>query len=388
MPLPDGFRRADQLAGPEPRYPLEVGLCLSCSLVQILGTVPPHELFVDNYLYFSSFSDQLVERSRAYAESMTSARALGEDSWVVELASNDGYLLQHFVSLGVPVLGIDPAPEPVRRAEEIGVPTMQAFFGVELAEKLVSDRGRRADLVIANNVMAHTPELNSFVAGIAQLVSEDGVATVENTYVRDLIDNLAFDTVYHEHFSYFSCTAVSALMQRHGLTLHHVDALPDVQGGSLRWWVSHDTAVDESARAYLEQEQSAGVVSPDYYTDFGRRVEALREELLALLRGLKADGASIAAYGAAAKGTILLNYFGIDETLVDFVVDRNVHKHGLYMPGVDVPIRPVEALVEDRPDYALLLAWNYRNEVLAQQEAYRAAGGRFIVPIPQVEILG
>jgi len=388
MPLPDGFRRADQLELDEPRYPLEAALCTSCSLVQILGDVPPTELFVDNYLYYSSFAEELVQRSKEYAQEMTRRRGLGPESWVVEVASNDGYLLRHFVELGVPVLGIDPAPGQAERANEIGVLTLPAFFDEELAKQLIADRGRRADLVAANNVMAHTPALNSFAAGLAQIIATDGVATIENTYVRDLIANLAFDTIYHEHFSYFSCTAVSNLMRRHGLTLNHVDSLPSVQGGSLRWTVSHSTEVDETAKAYLDAEIEEGVTSFDYYADFGRRVESLREELRTALRVLRQEGARIAAYGAAAKGTILLNAVGIDDSLIDYVVDRNVHKHGLYMPGVPVLIRPVETLVEDRPDYVLLLAWNYRDEVIAQQHEYLAGGGKLIVPVPTVEIVG
>jgi SAM-dependent methyltransferase len=386
MPLPDGFLRADQLSQPEPRYPSEVAFCRECTLVQLLHEVPPHELFVDNYLYFSSFSDGLLRRSRAHALELVEARGLGETSLVVEVASNDGYLLRNFVERGVPVLGIDPAPQQAEAARAAGVPTVEEFFGLGLAQRLVAE-GKRADVLIANNVMAHVPDLNGFVAGIAQLLAPEGVATIENTYVCDLIANCAFDTIYHEHFCYFSSLAVDALMRRHGLTLNAVEHFPDVQGGSLRWHVSHDPEQEASALELLEAERANGVATLAYYEGFAERVESVRERLRALLDGLRDEGASIAAYGAAAKGTVLLNYAGLDSTLLDYVVDRNVHKQGLFMPGVHLPIRAPEALLETRPDYLLLLAWNYKDEVMEQQAAYRELGGRFIVPVPNPEIV-
>jgi SAM-dependent methyltransferase len=386
MPLPDALLRPDQLSGPEPRYPLDVAFCSSCSLVQILEEVEPHELFVDNYLYFSSFSEGLLRHSREHALRLIAERRLGPESLVVELASNDGYLLRNFVDGGVPVLGIDPAPEQADAAEAAGVPTLRAFFGAELARTLRAE-GRRADVIVANNVMAHTPALNSFVEGISILLADDGVATIENTYVKDLIDHTEFDTIYHEHFCYFSCTAVDALMRRHGLVLNAVEHFPRLQGGTLRWWVGRSERVEESARSYLEAEREQGLTHATYYESFGDRVGTIRTELLALLRGLKADGKRIAAYGAAAKGSTLVNYVGIGPELVDFVVDRNVHKHGLHMPGTHLPIVAPEALLQERPDYVLLLAWNYRDEVMQQQAEYLAGGGRFIVPVPVPQVL-
>jgi SAM-dependent methyltransferase len=382
MPLPDGLLRPDELDRPEPRFPLDLAFCEACTLVQILEEVPPEKLFVDNYLYFSSYSDDLVRRSKDFAGRMVDELGLGPASRVVEVASNDGYLLRHFAELGVPVLGIDPAPAQADAAEKIGVRTLREFFGADLAARLRSE-GLDADLLVANNVAAHTPDLNGFVEGIAILLAEGGVATIENTYVRDLIENKAFDTVYHEHFSYYSCTAIDQLVRRHGLRLKRVEHLPEVQGGSLRWTVGRGAGdEDASVREYLEAEATAGLTRSDYYRDFGREVDDLRGRLLRLLRELRADGRSIAAYGAAAKGTILLNYVGIDGSLVDYVVDRNVHKHGLCMPGVHLPIHDPARLLEDPPDFLLLLAWNYKDEVMAQQAEYRARGGRFIVPVP------
>jgi SAM-dependent methyltransferase len=386
MPLPDALLAAAELSGPEPRFPLEVAFCADCSLVQILEEVPPEQLFVDNYLYFSSFSDGLIRHSRRHALRLIEDRRLGRDSLVVEIASNDGYLLRNFVEHGIPVLGIDPAPTQAAAAEEAGVPTLTEFFGAELATRLRAE-GRRADVIVANNVMAHTPTLNSFVEGLGILVADDGVITIENTYVKDLIDHCEFDTIYHEHFCYFSCSAVDRLMRRHGLYLNAVEHFPTLQGGTLRWHVGPREDVQLSARVFLEAEETQGLTSSEYYREFGSRVDGIRSDLLELLNSLKAQGKSIAAYGAAAKGSTLLNYAGIDEGLVDFVVDRNVHKHGLFMPGVHIPIHGPERLLERMPDYVLLLAWNYRDEVMAQQREYLERGGRFIVPVPSPRIL-
>jgi SAM-dependent methyltransferase len=386
LPLPDALLRAEQLDQPEPRFPLDAAFCEECSLVQILAAVPPERLFVENYLYFSSFSEDWLRHTREHAETLVESRRLDAASLVVEVASNDGYLLRNFVAQGIPVLGIDPAPAQAAAAEEAGVPTLQAFFGAELAQRL-RDEGKRADVLIANNVLAHTPVPNDLVAGMAVLLADDGVATIENTYVRDLIDNCAFDTIYHEHFSYLSCTAVDALVRRHGLFLNRVEHFPAIQGGALRWHVAPRGEPDGSAEEYLEAERASGLTGAGYYRRFGERVDRIAGELLGLLRGLRAEGRTIAAYGAAAKGTILLNYVGIEESLVSFVVDRNPHKQGLFMPGVHLPIRPPEALLEEMPDYLLLLAWNYRDEIIRQQDEYRRRGGTFIVPLPEPQVV-
>jgi hypothetical protein len=383
-PLADAL--VDQPGGDEERFPLDVAFCSTCALVQILEEVPPEKLFVENYLYFSSFSDQLLRHSHDHAVGLIAARRLGGDSLVVELASNDGYLLRNFAERGVPVLGIDPAPSQAEAAEAAGIPTLQAFFGVELAEQLRRD-GKRADVIIANNVMAHVPDLNGFVEGMRILIADDGLITIENPYVRDLIAGCEFDTIYHEHFCYFSCTAVDALMRRHGLFLNHVEHFPDLHGGTLRWHVGPREGTSVVVRAYLEAEAAQGLTAFDHYAGFGQHVERIKRELLGVLHELRGGGARIAAYGAAAKGSTLLNYAGIGPELVDFVVDRNVHKQGKYMPGVGIPIRDPAALLEEQPDYTLLLAWNFRDEILEQQREYRRRGGRFIVPVPSPEIL-
>jgi SAM-dependent methyltransferase len=384
-PLADALLRADQPAASEPRFPLDVAFCPACTLVQIIEDVPPAQLFVDNYLYFSSFSDAVLEHSRAHAGSLIDSRHLDSSSLVVEIASNDGYLLRNFVERDIPVLGIDPAPDQADAAERAGVPTLREFFGTGMARRLRSE-GKRADVIIANNVMAHVPDLNGFFEGMRILLADDGVITVENPYVRDLIEHGEFDTIYHEHHSYFSCIAVDRLVRRHGMFLNHVEYFPWLHGGTLRWHIGHHEDVSDEARRYLEAE-AGSLTEVAYYQAFGARVEQAKAELLELLRGLRADGKRIAAYGAAAKGSTLLNYAGIGTDLIDFVVDRNTYKHGLLMPGVRIPIRDVGALLEDRPDYVLLLAWNFKDEIAAQQHEYLEGGGQFIVPVPHPAIL-
>ena len=385
-PLADALVEPDRRHEPEPRFPLDIAFCESCSLVQILEEVPPEQLFVDNYLYFSSFSDAVAEHSRRHANELVDRRGLGPDSLVVEIASNDGYFLRNLVDRGIGVLGIDPAPGQADAAEAAGVPTLRAFFDAKLASQLVAE-GRSADVVVANNVMAHTPDLNSFVEGIAIVLADDGIATIENPSVRELIAHCEFDTIYHEHFSYFSCTSVDALMRRHGLRLVDVEEFPTLHGGTLRWTVSRTGEPSAAVTAHLEAEREAGIDRFAFYEAFGERVRQVRDELLALLHDLKGKGASIAAYGAAAKGSTLVNYVGIGTDLVDYVVDRNVHKQGKLMPGVHLPIHDPAKLLEDQPDYVLLLAWNFKDEIAAQQAEYLRCGGRFIVPVPQPEVL-
>lgn len=385
LPLTAAFLCEDQLGEPEPLFPLTVAFCRECTLVQVLETLSPEVIFGRDYPYYSSYSEALLDHSRKHALDLIRERSLGTDSLVVELASNDGYLLRYFVEQSIPVLGIDPAEGPVKAAEAAGVPTMHAYFGEALAARLASE-GCQADVVIAKNVLAHVPDLNGFVAGIALLLKPGGVAVIEAPYVRDLVDACEFDTIYHEHICYFSVTALHTLFERHGLHLEKVEHFP-LHGGTLRLQVGRSRQPDASVDHYLECERGAGLTAFGYYDGFADRVKQVRASLLDLVQELKSSGKSIASYGAAAKGCVLLNYAGIGPNLVDFVVDRNLHKQGLYLPGARIPVRAPQALLDEQPDYTLLLAWNFRDEILAQQEEYRRRGGKFIIPIPSLEVV-
>ncbi len=369
----------------EPKYPLDVALCGSCSLVQILHTVPPDELFCREYPYYSSFAESLLEHSKRNAHRLVAERVLSKKSMVVELASNDGYMLQYFAELGVQVLGIDPAIGPATVAAKKGIRTLNHFFGRDLATALRS-QNVRADVVIANNVLAHVPDLNGVVAGIGTILKRDGVAVIEVPYVKDLVDQGEFDTIYHEHLCYFSVTALRELFSRHKLFLNHVEHYP-IHGGSLRIYVERYPRQQESVDAYLEMERGSRLHEIGYYQGLSAQAVGIRLSLGRMLRDIKAEGKRIAAYGAAAKGTILLNYCGIDQTLIDFVVDRNIHKQGLCMPGVGIPIGSPERLLEEMPEYVLILPWNFKDEIIAQQHEYLRRGGRFIVPIPMPEVI-
>ncbi|MDJ0768702.1 MAG: class I SAM-dependent methyltransferase [Ilumatobacter sp.] len=370
----------------EERFPLAVAFCPVCALVQITEDVEPTKLFVDNYLYFSSFSDHLLRHSREHALNLIATRGLDADSLVVELASNDGYLLKNFVDEGVPVVGFDPAPDQAEAANRIGVPTRAEFFGLEAAKALRAE-GKAADVIIANNVMAHIPDPNDFVAGMAHLLADDGLITVENPSVWDLVDRVAFDTIYHEHFFYHSCTSVKNLVERHGLHLNHVEYFPDLHGGTNRWHIGHRDDPSPHVLERLAAEHEAGLDDFEFFANFGGKVDTLRRDLLDLLGALKAEGKTIAAYGAAAKGATMVNATGIGTELVDYVVDRNVHKQGRFMPGTHQPIVDPAILVDDPPDALLLLAWNFASEIMAQQSEYADNGGRFIVPVPSPELI-
>lgn len=385
-PLADRILTSEQLQQPEPVYPLEVAFCPQCSLVQILRTVPPEDLFSgDVYYYYSSFSDALLKHSRENVHDLIARRALDSSSFVVELASNDGYLLKNYIEQDIPVLGIDPCAGPARAAQDIGVPCMITFFTLALAQQL-RDEGKQADVVHANNVLAHVPDTNGFVEGIGTLLKDTGVAVIEAPYVKELIDHCEFDTIYHEHLCYFSVTALDHLFRRHSMYLNDIKEL-SIHGGSLRLYVEKHENVGANVRRLLAAEKELHIDRIDYYQDFSNRVVGVKHALNDLLADLKSRGKRLAAYGAAAKGGTLINYAGIGTDLIDFVVDRNVHKQGKYMPGGHIPILSPEALLEEKPDYVLILPWNFADEILEQQAEFRARGGKFIIPIPEPRVV-
>jgi SAM-dependent methyltransferase len=386
LPLANALLTASDLEGPEPVFPLDLAFCHVCSLVQILETVPPERLFRD-YLYFSSYSETMVEHARRLANELVQSRNLNSTSCVLEVASNDGYLLRHYVEAGVPVLGVEPAANVAALARQRGIPTISEFFGADLATSLAETHGR-ADVLHAHNVLAHVADLNGFVRGLRIMMKGDGVAIIEVPYVREMVDQVEFDTIYHEHLCYFSLTALAALFERHGLRIVDVTVVP-IHGGSLRVLVqpSSELSPSESVATLLTEEQGWGVSMLGPYKSFADQVAALRAALRELLLGLKGDGNRIAAYGAAAKGTTLLNYCGVGGDIVDFVVDRSTHKQGRFVPGVRIPIDAPARLLKEQPDYVLLLTWNLASEILEQQNEYLARGGKFIVPLPEPHVL-
>ncbi|MCZ6673646.1 MAG: class I SAM-dependent methyltransferase [Verrucomicrobia bacterium] len=379
-PLADRLLTEEELVQEEHLVPLTLAICGDCSLVQILETVDPKVLFYSEYPYFSSISPSLQEHFRLSAEHLMQTRALGSDSLVVEAASNDGYLLRHFHQRGIPVLGIDPAEGPVKKALEIGVRTVNTFFTEDYAKELV-ESGKRADVFLANNVLAHVPGLNGFVKGISVLLKEDGVAVIEMPYVVDLIDHCEFDTIYHQHLCYFSVTALRSLFQSHGLHLNRIKRT-SIHGGSLRIFVEKEDELDDSVLDLLQMEKERLVDRPDYFLKFADRVSQLKEELRKILSGLKAEGKTIAGYGAAAKACTLMAYCEIDKDDLDFVSDLNPYKHNKYMGGNRLPICPAEAVLEKQPDYLLILAWNFAEEIIKQMAPFAKQGGKFIVPVP------
>lgn len=385
-PLANRLLTADALHVPEPTYPLELVFCSHCSLVQITETVPPAELFRE-YFYFSSFSDTMVRHAETLVERVIREYGVQSQHFIVEIASNDGYLLQHYRKRGIPVLGIEPAQNVAEVARlERGVETISDFFSLDLAKQLVS-AGRMANVVHSHNVLAHVADLPGFVAGVAELLQPNGIWINESPYLFDLLDNVEFDTIYHEHLCYFSLAALKRVLQTQGLYIQRVERLA-IHGGTLRTWVTkQDVQPHDSVAELVEYEQARGVDDLQTYQSFADRVENLKAKLNGLLRDLKAQGKRLAAYGASAKGSTLLNYCGIGSDLLDFVADRSTAKRGRFTPGTHLPIISPDYLLLEQPDYVLLLTWNFAEEILKQQSEYRRLGGRFIFPIPEPQII-
>lgn len=387
QPLSNAYLRPAQLARMEPTYPLDVYLCAACSLVQLAEFETAAHIFDDDYAYFSSFSESWLAHSRAFTELAIARFGLDARSFVVEVASNDGYLLQYFQRAGIPVLGIEPARSVADAALAKGIPTDVEFFTTEYARRMP----RRADLLIGNNVLAHNPNLNDFVGGIAGGLAPQGVATFEFPHVMRMMAGNQFDTIYHEHFCYLSLQAVVAAFGRHGLVVFDVEELP-THGGSLRVYAQLAATgrhpVSPRVAAVHELERAAGLHLPATYAKFGASVAGTKRDLLSLLIELKRSGKRIVGYGAPAKGNTLLNYCGVRTDFIDYTVDRNPHKQGRFLPGSHIPIHAPERLWADRPDYVLILPWNLKTEIASSLAGIAAWGGRFITPIPAPEILG
>ncbi len=387
-PPSNAFLREEDLSKPETTYPLTTFVCDGCTLVQLPEHASADAIF-DDYVYFSSFSETWLAHARAYCDMIVGRLGLGADSFVVELASNDGYLLRFMKERGIPILGIDPSHTVAEAAERSGIPTIVDFFGTRLAERLVSE-GRRPDLLLGNNVLAHVPDVNDFVAGMALLLAPAGVVTMEFPHVVRLVEGLQFDTIYHEHFSYFTLHTAERIFAAQGLTLFDVDQIP-THGGSLRIYARHaaNAALPVSPRvgALKAAEAAAGYDRPEGYAGFEARVRRVKRDLVRFLIDAKEEGRSVAGYGAPAKGNTLLNYCGIGVDLLDFTVDRNPMKQGRYLPGIRIPVRAPELILESRPDYVLVLPWNIKAEVMDQLAFIRDWGGRFVIPIPSLEVL-
>ena len=385
-PLANGYLEPRQLAEGEVFYPLHAYVCATCFLVQLPVAVTPDAIFTE-YAYFSSVSDSWVEHARRYAETAIERFGLGSDSLVVELASNDGYLLQHFVARGVPVQGVEPAANVAAAAVAAGIPTLVTFFGREVGEALAAE-GRQADLIVGNNVLAHVPDMHDFIGGARALLRQGGTITMEFPHLLRLLEQHQFDTIYHEHFSYISLLAASRLFAEHGLEIVDVDELP-THGGSLRIYAqaAGETEVGSAVTELLERERVSGLENLATYEAFETGVRATKQALLRFLLEAAGRGETVVAYGAAAKGNTLLNYCGVKEDLVQYVVDRSPHKQGLHLPGSRLAIRHPDTLAETRADYLLLLAWNLADEIMGQMEHVREWGCRFVVPIPTTRVV-
>lgn len=383
-PLANALLTETQLELPEPTHPLRLVFCPDCALVQIDETVPPDQLFSD-YPYFSSFADTMVAHAESLAERLIAQRGLTERHLVVEPASNDGYLLQHYAAAGVRVLGIEPAINIAAVARDKGIETINDFFSCELAARLRHE-GRAADVIHTHNVLAHVADLNGFIEGVATLLADGGLYLLEVPYVRDMIEHVEFDTIYHEHLCYFSLIALQHLFERHGLTITHAERVP-IHGGTIQVHAQRAGEADATVAHLLDEERELGLDRFGHYAGFADRVAELRETLRSQIAELKAEGMTIAAYGASAKGSTLLNSFGLGCEEIDYVVDRSHHKQGKFTPGTHLRIEDPTVLVERMPDAVLLLTWNFADEILEQQAEYRRRGGRFIIPIPEPRIV-
>lgn len=384
MPLANSLLPAPVPSEQEPRFSIDFALCRGCSQVQILQTVPPESLF-RSYLYFSSYSTTMLRHAEGIANELILERGLGNGSLVMEIASNDGYLLKNFVRRGIPVLGIEPALNVAEFARSCGVETVSEFFGEELATGLAR-RGKLADVILANNVMAHIPDINGVARGIKILLKPGGIFVMETPYVKDLIDHLEFDTIYHEHVFYHSVTALDSLFRRNGLAIAEVQHLP-IHGGTLRVSVAHsdEAGIRPAVSEWLKSE-AQWARNEAYYRGFAANVSKFGIELREMLRGIKSQGKRIAGYGAAAKASTMVNYLGIDGGLIDFVADRSPHKQGLFMPGCHIPVSPPDRIISERPDYLVVFAWNFADEIMAQLAEYKKSGGKFIIPLPQLRV--
>jgi C-methyltransferase C-terminal domain/Putative zinc binding domain/Methyltransferase domain len=387
-PLCETQIRPSDLNKMEPFYPLHVFVCDQCFLVQLDEYVSPDTIFNADYPYFSSYSTSWVAHARDYAEHMQTDHGIGAESFVVEIASNDGYLLQHFAEKGVRCLGVEPSAGVANAAIAKGVPTVVNFFGAETAAHLVAQHGK-ADLLIGNNVLAHVPQLNDFVNGLRVMLADDGVITLEFPHLLRLMQSNQFDTIYHEHFSYFSFTVVNRLLARHDLVVVDVAEL-STHGGSLRIYAAHKDGRRERSKRVLdllERERSAGVETPEFYSGFETKVRETKWKLLQFMIDARRRGKSIVGYGAPGKGNTLLNYCGIRRDLLEYTVDRNPHKQGTYTPGTRIPILDPSQIDKTRPDFILILPWNLRDEIVASMSHVRRWGARFVVPIPEVEVI-